>query len=265
MTRFIDSAAALVGVVHLPPLPGSPRFRGDMASVISRAVADAQALTAAGFDAVLVENFGDTPFFRGRVPTETVAAMTAVGAAVRAATSLPLGINVLRNDAQTALAVAHVVGAQFIRVNVLVGARVTDQGVVESQSAELLRYRDALRAHDVAIVADVDVKHSRPLGAPGPDDAADEALECVERAMADVVVVTGGRTGAAADRAVCERVARAVPRTPVWLGSGVTEATLRDWLTVARGVIVGSALRADGKAGGAVDVARARAFVAARG
>lgn len=265
MNRFIDSSAALVGVVHLPALPGAPRFRGDLPAVIEGAVHDAQALTAAGFDAVLLENFGDAPFFRGRVPTETVSAMTAVAAAVRGATRLPLGINVLRNDAQTAMVVAHVVGAQFIRVNVLVGARVTDQGIVESESAELLRLRDRLRAHDVRIVADVDVKHSRPLGPVEADAVAEEALECVERAMADVVVVTGARTGSAADASVCERVARAVPETPVWLGSGVTADTLRAWLAVAQGVIVGSALRADGRAGGPVDLARARAFVAAKG
>ena len=261
---FTRDRKLLVGVIHLPALPGAPRFAGDFARVVDGAARDAETLAAAGFDAVIAENFGDAPFFRGAVPPETVAAMAVCCERVRRTSELPLGVNVLRNDGESALAVATAVGARFVRVNVLVGARVTDQGVVEGDAAGLLRARARMGAAGVAIAADVDVKHSVPLGATAlaPED---EAVEAVERALADAVIVTGGRTGAEADRAVIERVRRAVPRTPVWLGSGARHDTLKSWLHLVDGVIVGSALRADGRAGGPVDPAKARDFAARRG
>jgi len=261
---FSRDRKLLLGVVHLPALPGAPRFQGDLRAVVDGAARDAEILAESGFDAVIVENFGDAPFYRGAVPPETVAAMAVVCERVRRTSELPLGVNVLRNDGTAALAVAAAVGARFVRVNVLVGARVTDQGVVEGDAAALLRARARMGAAGVSIAADVDVKHSVPLGARAlsPED---EALEAVERALADAVIVTGGRTGEEADRAVIDRVRRAVPRTPVWLGSGARHDTLKSWLQLVDGVIVGSALRADGRAGGPIDRDRARAFAARRG
>ncbi len=261
---FRRDAKLLLGVIHLPALPGAPRFAGDLRAVIEGAVRDADALTRAGFDGVIVENFGDAPFFRGPVKVETVAAMTAVCDAVRRASGLPLGVNVLRNDGESALAIAMATGARFVRVNVLVGARVTDQGLVQGESAELLRARMRMGAAHVSIAADVDVKHSVPLGAVAlaPED---EALEAVERALADAVIVTGARTGSEADTSVIARVRRAVPHTPVWLGSGARHDTLDAWLRTVDGVIVGSALRANGLAGGPIDAVVAREFAARRG
>lgn len=260
---FQRAQRLLVGVIHLPALPGAPRFAGDLGKICDGAARDAEALAAAGFDGVIVENFGDAPFLRGAVPPETVAAMAVCCERVRRTTELRLGVNVLRNDGEAALAVAAAVGARFVRVNVLVGARVTDQGVVQGDAAGLLRARARMGAGAIALAADVDVKHSVPLGAQ-PLAPEDEAVEAVERALADAVIVTGGRTGAEADRAVVEGVRRAVPTTPVWLGSGAREETLAAWLAVVDGVIVGSALRADGRAGGPIDPARARAFAARR-
>lgn len=207
---FRRDAKLLLGVIHLDPLPGSPRFGGDLPAVIDGASRDAEALARAGFDAVIVENFGDAPFFRGRVGVETVASMAVICDAVRRASSLPLGVNVLRNDGESAFAIAAATGARFIRVNVLVGARVTDQGLVEGDAATLLRAWMRMGAAGVSIAADVDVKHGVPLGAQAlsPED---EALEAVERALADAVIVTGSRTGAEADVAVIERVLKGRP------------------------------------------------------
>jgi len=232
-----------------------------MSALIEGAVRDAEHLAHAGFDAVLIENFGDVPFYRDAVPPETIASMAVLGDAVRRASGLPLGINVLRNDALAALAIAVATQARFIRVNVLVGARVTDQGIVQSDAARIARVRVALGARDVAVIADVDVKHSAPLSAIPVDD---EALEAHERALADVIVVTGSRTGQAAERDTLLAV-RSRSGAPVWLGSGVRADTLAGWLAVADGVIVGSALRADGRAGGPIDPVRAKVFVQARG
>ena len=193
--RFRENGPALVGVIHLNPLPGSPRSSLTMASLRARTAEDALALAAAGFDAVLVENFGDAPFYRDAVPPETVAAMAVLVGVARSASGLPVGVNILRNDGASALAVAVATEARFIRVNILAGARVADQGVIQTDSARLLRMRRHLDAAGVGIVADVGVKHSTSLGANGDEAVAEEAVEVVERALADVVVVTGVRTG----------------------------------------------------------------------
>jgi membrane complex biogenesis BtpA family protein len=167
----------LIGMVHLRALPGSPQWAGRMDEVIGAALADARTLEVAGVDALLVENHGDVPFTSGRVDAATVAAMAVTVAEVRHAVALPIGVNVLKSDGLSALAVAVATGASFIRVNVHVGAVVTDQGLVQSQAYETLRFRRLLGA-DVKILADVQAKHGLPL-APFPLEQ--EARDCVSR------------------------------------------------------------------------------------
>ncbi len=254
--------ARLVGVIHLPALPGSPLSRRKVSDIAREAVSSAGALALAGFDLCMIENYGDVPFFRGAVPAVTVAAMTACAVAVREAhPDLPLGVNVLRNDAAAALSIAAVVGAGCVRVNVLTGARVTDQGIIEGGAAELLRTRRLLGAEDIAIWGDVDVKHSAPL-APGAIEQ--ETSDLVVRALADAVLVTGEGTGRSVDVEKLARVRSAIrksgARIPVLVASGATLDTLASLSAHADGVVVGSALRADGRAGGPVDPEAARRF-----
>jgi membrane complex biogenesis BtpA family protein len=242
-------------------LPGAPRFRGDFDALLEQTKRDARALQAAGFDLAMIENFGDAPFFPGAVPAVTVSAMTACAlAASDAAPRLALGVNVLRNDVASALAIARVVDAECVRVNVHAGARVTDQGIVEGKAAETLRLRRALGAESVAIWADVDVKHAAPIAAR---DIGEEAKEAHERALADAILVTGAATGARVDTRKLEAVRRAVPHCRIYVASGALEADLPALARLADGVIVGSALRKGGVAGGAIDAPRAAKFAKA--
>lgn len=262
MTRFtrLFRQSPIIGVIHLAPLPGAPGFGGEMGAVLDRAAGEAAAYQAAGLDGVIVENYGDAPFFPGRVPAETVAAMAAAAHRVRqAAPGLPLGINVLRNDARSALAVAAAVGAGFIRVNVLAGAMVTDQGLIEGEAHALLRLRAALKADDVAILADIRVKHAAPL-APRP--LAEEARDLAGRGGADALIVTGTGTGEAADPAEIDAV-KAASGLPVLVGSGATAQSAKGLLARADGLIVGSAFKREGKAEQPVDPDRLAAFVKA--
>ena len=246
----------LVGVIHLPPLPGSPRSTMSVGEIAKLAAADARAL--AGYDAIIVENFGDVPFFATHVPPVTVAAMTACALAVReAAPATALGINVLRNDARAALSIAACTGASFVRINVHTGARVTDQGLVQGEAAATLRLRKELLALDVAIWADVDVKHSAPLGAQRP--IVQEVEDLTKRGMADVVLVTGEGTGKGVDLDRLAAVKKASP-APVLVASGATLATLSVLSAWSDGVIVGSALRKGGIPGGSIDEALAKEF-----
>lgn len=250
---------SLIGVLHLPPLPGSPRFGGSLGAVVDRAAEDARALASAGFEAIILENFGDAPFFPDRVPPVTVAAMTACALAARAAApTLPLGINVLRNDAEAALSVAIAAGAEMIRINVHAGTRVTDQGVVAGRAHETVRLRAALGAAHVRLLCDVDVKHAAPLAARPIDE---EAEELAGRGLADAVLVTGAGTGRGVARDHLAAVLAAVD-VPVLVASGATEETLAD-LRGAHGVIVGSALRRSGRAGDPVDPEVAARFASA--
>jgi hypothetical protein len=246
----------LIGVVHLQPLPGSPRWRGDLETVIDFAVNDARAYERGGAHALFIENFGDVPFTKGCVAPETIAAMAAAGRAVRAAVKLPIGFNVLRNDARAALALCAVCGGEFIRVNVHTGAMLTDQGLIEGNAYETLRYRQRI-CPNTQIFADVHVKHAVPLGNSTIEDAA---RDTVERGMVNALIVSGAGTGLEADLADVERVRRTCPAAKVLLGSGVRLENVRDFLPVADGFIVGSSLKLNGRLSNPVDARRVAAL-----
>ena len=230
-----------------------------MEDVLGAAVRDAEALAAGGVDALLVENFGDVPFSAGRVGAETVAAMTAAAREVARAARLPLGINVLRSDGVSALAVALAAGARFIRVNVHVGAVLTDQGIIQGGAYDLLRARRMLGA-DVKILADVQTKHAAPLA---PIAIEQEARDCVERGLADALVVSGVATGSPTEPGDLKRVRDAVGAVPLLVGSGATAETVGELLAVADGLIVGTAVKRDGLVSNPVDAARVRRLVEA--
>jgi membrane complex biogenesis BtpA family protein len=246
----------LIGVVHLQPLPGSPRWRGDLETVIDFAVNDARAYERGGAHALFIENFGDVPFTKGCVAPETIAAMAAAGRAVRAAVKLPIGFNVLRNDARAALALCAVCGGEFIRVNVHTGAMLTDQGLIEGNAYETLRYRQRI-CPSTQIFADVHVKHAVPLGNSTIEDAA---RDTVERGMVNALIVSGAGTGLEANLADVERVRRTCPAAKVLLGSGVRLENVRDFLPVADGFIVGSSLKLNGRLSNPVDARRVAAL-----
>jgi membrane complex biogenesis BtpA family protein len=248
---------ALIGMVHLPPLPGSPRAALLIEAIAERACREAETLARAGFDAVIVENFGDAPFFADDVPAVTVAAMAAVVARVRARVRVPVGVNVLRNDARAALAVAAATGAAFIRVNVLSGTMATDQGVLTGRAAEVLRMRAALCPR-VRIAADVHVKHATPINQP---DIAQAARETAYRGLADALIVSGPETGAATSPEDLECIREAVPDRPLWVGSGVTSGAARSLLETADALIVGTCLKRGGRTEAELDPRRVRGFV----
>lgn len=249
----------VIGMVHLRPLIGAPRFDGDVAAVRDAALRDAEALQAGGVHGLMIENFGDVPFYRDRVPAETIAHMTAVAAAVGAGVDVPMGVNVLRNDAEAALAIARAVGAAFVRVNVLHGTAAADQGLIEGRAAALMRKRRELGAEGVKVLADVRVKHAKPVV---ERDIGDEARELVHRCLADGVIVSGAATGAAVElerlRQVREAVGAAVP---VWIGSGADTASAAALAELADGVIVGTHFKRNGDVAQPVDVDRVRRFI----
>jgi membrane complex biogenesis BtpA family protein len=255
----------VVGMVHLPALPGSPGYGGDREAVREEARADALALADGGCDAVLVENYGDTPYHPESVPTHVVADLAAAVESVTDEVDLPHGVNVLRNDAQAALSVAAATGGSFVRVNVHTGTRATDQGLLEGRAHETLRLRERIDA-EVAILADVAVKHS---GAVADRDLARLARETVDRGLADGLVASGAGTGEATAgdhlRRVLDGRDDATREVPVFVGSGARPETARNLLEVADGLIVGTALKRDGETAAAVERERVRDLLDALG
>jgi membrane complex biogenesis BtpA family protein len=250
----------IIGMLHAPPLPGSPNFQGDFSLVRQAVLEDAEALVDGGIHGLMLENYGDTPFYPGRVPAITVAALTALASDIKRRHSVPLGINMLRNDGQSALAVAVATGASFIRVNVLCGARVADQGILQSIAHDLLRERTQLGAKQIQIWADVDVKHSAALA---QRSLSDEVHDLIDRGQADAVIVTGSATGQPIDLETLTTVKSAAGTVPVIIGSGANAESLGAIVPFANGVIVGSSLKRDGISGNPIDQERVKRLLTA--
>lgn len=259
---FQDIARPVIGMVHLRPLPGSPDYGGSLAAVHEAALVDALALAEGGVHGLMLENFGDSPFHKDRVPPRVVAHLTAVAALVRQQVDLPMGINVLRNDGRSALAVAHAAGAQWVRVNVLTGARVTDQGIIEGIAADLMRDRAALGGTEIAVFADVNVKHSAPLASIPFDQEVDDL---VHRGKADALIVSGSGTGKEIDLYELKSVRALAGECPVLIGSGVTEHNIGEMIDLADGFIVGSSIKHEGRATEPVDAGKVRKLMDALG
>lgn len=251
----------VVGVVHLAALPGTARGGSarDLPAILEAARRDAATYAIGAVDALIVENFGDVPFPRDRVGAFTVAAMTLAVALIRAETGLPVGVNVLRNDVESAVSIAAAAGGSFVRANVYAGAAVTDQGIIEGRAEAVQALIRRLGA-EVAVWADVDVKHAAPL-APRP--IGDLAADAVERGLAAAVIVTGGGTGQPVGADDLAAVRAALPHASIYAGSGVRPETVADLLRHADGVIVGTAAKVDGIVANAVDLARVFALVRA--
>ena len=261
INQLFNQPKPIVGVVHLPPLIGSPQSRQPFREIRTRALSDAGRLIDNGIDGVIIENYGDAPFCPDRVEPHTTAALTLVVGEIRERhPQTPIGLNVLRNDAKSAIAIATVTNANFIRVNVHTGAMLTDQGIIQGKAHETLRYRSLLKS-EVKIFADIAVKHATPLA---PIDILASAEDTYHRGLADALIITGTATGKRADLDQLKTVKSRVPQASVFAGSGVTIDNLTAVLQYADGVIVGTSTKRDGVTTNAVDPNRVRALIKAR-
>jgi len=257
--QLFKTRTPIIGVVHLLPLPTSPRWGGSLKAVIDRAEQEATALSSGGVDGIIVENFFDAPFTKNQVDPAVVSAMTIVVQRIQNLVTLPIGINVLRNDAKSAMAIATCVKAQFIRVNVLTGVMATDQGLIEGDAHQLLRYRRELGS-DVKILADVLVKHARPLGSVNLTTAVQDTIE---RGLADAVILSGWATGSPPNLEDLELASSSAKGTPVFIGSGATWENIATLMPAVDGVIVSSSLKRHGHREQPIDPIRVSQFVEA--
>jgi uncharacterized protein len=248
----------VVGVLHLPPLPGSARgsHARSLCGIIDAMLHDAEIYRNAGIDTVIVENYGDLPFVRDRVDAAVTSAMTRVVDAVQRETGLTIGVNVLRNDVLTAVSIAAMTGARFVRANVYVGVMQTESGIIQGCAHAVQQELKRLGA-DVEVWADLDVKHAAPLVERSIIEQADDAIE---RAFASALIVTGPATGAAADPAAVAGLRAHAASAPIYVGSGANASTIPT-MPGATGFIVGTAMKVDGVVTNPVDPGRVRAVL----
>lgn len=247
----------LIGMVHLQPLPGSPRYEGGLNQILELALQDAETIATHGMDGILIENYHDIPFIPDSVGAETVAAMTLISTKIQETVNIPIGINVLRNDARSALAIAEITGASFIRVNVHIGAMITDQGILQGKAYDTVRFRALLKSQ-VKLFADVLVKHAEPLGHV---DVEILTLDTFHRGLADVLVVSGKATGFEPDLKIVESIKNRNPLIPVFIGSGINNNNLKEYLKIAEGIIVGTGIKTEGDISKPVDGQRVKELV----
>ncbi|NJM96393.1 MAG: BtpA/SgcQ family protein [Phormidesmis sp. RL_2_1] len=257
LTELFKTANPVIGVVHLLPLPASARWQGDLQAVIARAEQEATAIASGGAHGLIIENFFDAPFPKSHVDPAVVSAMTLVVQRLQQLVTLPIGINVLRNDARSAMAIATCTGASFIRVNVLTGVMATDQGLIEGEAHDILRYRRELGS-GVKILADVLVKHARPLGAPSLTSVVQDTIH---RGLADGVILSGWATGSPPSVEDMQLARSAASDTPIFIGSGASADNISKLMPFADGVIVSSSLKRKGQIDQPIDPIRVRDFV----
>lgn len=260
LKKVFGTQRPILGMVHLPPLPGSPNYSGSITKVIDHAMVDTQILKDNGISAVIVENLGDYPYYPMTTEPETVAAMTRVALEVRRAfPDLPMGINVLRNSWKSDIAVALLTDAQFIRLNVLTDAMVTDQGIINGEAYLLLRYRKNLGAQHILLFCDLYSKHAGPVV---ERNLTTVAQEMVERGMADALIVSGPSTPVPPGVERIRAVQEAVPDTPIILGSGITLDAI-DKVALADGSVFGYGAKPSGNMNDPVDGPTVKAFMEA--
>ena len=260
LERLFGVRKPIIGMIHVQPLPGSPRGRGcDLQAVYQHAVDEAKRLEDGGVDGLLLENAGDIPFLKpSDIGFETVAAMTVIGDRIRQATRLPFGFNIVANAAKASIACARMSGGSFVRVNQWANAYVANEGLVEGAAAHALRYRALVDGEDIAVLADVHVKHgSHAIVA---DREVAEQARDVEFFDADILIATGTRTGHATERGEVDAI-RAGSDLPILVGSGLRPENAAELMKSADGAIVGVSLKDNGRMSGSVEVPKVRALM----
>ncbi len=245
----------VIGVVHLPPLPGAPFWKDSIDSIVGFAVQEALKLREGGVDGIIVENFGDVPYVKRVRDPVTISSMAIIVREVVKSVGIPVGVSFLRNSAIEALAIAYTANAKFIRVNVFIDTLVTDQGIIEPIAPRLQRYRRYLNAWNIKIFADVHCKHGVPLY---PSTLRDSIEEAVKRGKPDALIITGRATGYPPDIddvRIAKEIAKSIP---IIVGSGINPQNIVEYAKYADGFIVGTYFKIDGITTNPVDLSRVR-------
>ncbi|MFO7896119.1 MAG: BtpA/SgcQ family protein [Candidatus Cloacimonadales bacterium] len=250
---LIKQQKMVIGMVHTLASPGAPKNNCSVPEIVQRAVQEAKIYAEAGLDAIIIENMHDVPYQRRAVGPEVVSTLTAVALAIKAAVRLPVGLQILAGANRQAMAVALAADLDFIRAEGFVFSHVADEGLMDSDAAELLRYRRMIGAEAVKIFCDIKKKHSSH--ALTNDLKISEFAAAADFFLADGLIVTGSSTAAAAKLADVQDVKNA-SKNPVLIGSGLTDQNIQEYWNEADGFIIGSYFKTAGYWENAIDPQR---------
>lgn len=229
----------VIAALHLPPMPSAAQPQApSLAEVIAYARRNAAIALENGIHGLYIQDLGDYPVAR-TVQPHTVARVTAVGCALRQ--DFPqavLGICLMAHGAKGPLAIAQAIDADFVRLKVYVGAMVKAEGLLQGCAYEAIQYRAAIRAENIAILADVYDRTGMPLGAVPLAEAAQQAITF---GRADGLILTGRSFRESIT--MVEEVRHAKLGVPLFIGGGVSAENVAQALRVADGIIVSTALK----------------------
>ena len=251
----------LIGMIHVGALPGTPLNALPLSELIRQARDEAIVYRDSGIDAIMVENMHDRPYLNREIGPEITAAMTAIAYEVKIASQLPCGIQILAGANREALAASHASGLEFIRAEGFVFAHIADEGTIESDAGELLRFRRKIGAENVQILTDIKKKHSSH--ALTADIEIGETAKAAAYFLSDGLILTGKHTGEEPEFDHFEAARANAPDLPIIAGSGISPENCNTFLSVADALIVGSALKSEGNWQYPVDAKRVEALVAA--
>jgi hypothetical protein len=257
-TKLVLPPHAIIGMIHVAALPGTPRHELGPAAILEQAVAEARLYRAAGVDAIAIENMHDIPYLNRQVGPEIVATMSLIAQAVKVESGLPCGIQILAGANREALAVALAADLDFVRAEGFVFGHIADEGWIDAQAGELLRYRKQIGAEAIAVCTDIKKKHSSHAITADVDLV--ETAKAAAYFLSDALIITGTSTGAATDLAEIKAVKAAV-NLPVLVGSGITLDNVADYLPICDGLIIGSWFKEDGHWSKPVSAERVRVFM----
>jgi len=256
--KLFGVSKPVIGMIHVDALPGTPKYKGDVENIIGRAVKDAMVYRSSGIDAIAIENMHDIPYLKRNVGPEIISLMSIIGREVKKVSQLPCGIQILAGANKEALAAAHSAGMNFIRCEGFVFAHVADEGIMESDAGELLRYRKQIGAENILIFTDIKKKHSSHSITSDVDIV--ETAKAAEFFLSDGVILTGTSTGKETDIDELKKVRGAV-NIPVLIGSGLTADNIEKYFPVADAFIIGSYFKQDGNWRNEVDADRVKALM----
>ncbi|GBD89681.1 putative sgc region protein SgcQ [bacterium BMS3Abin04] len=247
-----------IGMIHVDALPGTPNYNGDVKSIIKKAKEEAKIYMDAGIDSIMIENMHDVPYLRNHIGPEITSLMSIIGYEIKNLTDLPTGIQILAGANKEALAAANSAGLDFVRAEGFVFAHVADEGIIESNAGELLRYRKIIGAENIAVFTDIKKKHSSH--SITEDVSLVETAKAADFFMSDGLILTGKSTGEEADIDEIKSVKENV-KLPVLVGSGVTLENVEKYFNIADGFIIGSHFKHDGRWENKVNFEKVKKFM----
>ncbi len=256
--KVFKQSKPVIGMIHVQALPGTPNYKGDVKAIISKAIEEAKLYKAAGVDSIAIENMHDVPYLKGNVGPEVTALMSIIAYEVKNVSQLPCGIQILAGANKQALAAALASGIDFIRAEGFVFAHVADEGIIESNAGELLRYRKQIGAENILVFTDIKKKHSSHSITADVD--LKETAKAAEFFISDGLIITGSATGEEANQNDV-KIVKESTSIPVLVGSGINEKNIESYIDSADGFIIGSHFKVDGKWNNEIDKTRVDNFM----